>query len=40
MYERGWGVSVNRTKAVEYYKRAAAMGNAKAKENLKHLEKP
>jgi TPR repeat protein len=37
LYEGGHGVRANRNTAIEWYRKAAALGNDKAKENLKRL---
>lgn len=37
MYEYGLGVTANRQLAIDWYKRAATLGNSWAKDNLKRL---
>jgi len=37
MYENGWGVDKNHSKAVEWYRKAAEQGHTEAKERLQYL---
>ena len=37
MYENGYGIEQDKTKAVEWYRKAAEQGNERAKNNLKNM---
>jgi TPR repeat protein len=38
MYEMGWGTTADRTKALELYRQALAVGNGKAQQNIDRLQ--
>ena len=38
MYEMGWGTTVDKTKALDFYQQALAAGNDKAQQNIERLQ--